>query len=88
MYGGYIIGTAAARPIPLRVEEQPAIGIGKYTTAWDLALLTRSMIEHPDISVPDTVQGVLMAPLPYRDPDRLVRLFEETPTTPHRSSQE
>ena len=41
MYGGYIIGTAAARPIPLRVEEQPAIGIGKYTTAWDLAKLHR-----------------------------------------------
>ena len=29
------------------------------------------------------VQGVLLAPLPYRDPGRLVRLFEENPTTPH-----
>jgi hypothetical protein len=29
------------------------------------------------------VQGVLIAPPPYRDPDRLVRLFEEAPTTPH-----
>jgi beta-lactamase class A len=37
MYGGYILGTSAARPIPLRVESQPAFGIGKYTTAWDLA---------------------------------------------------
>jgi hypothetical protein len=41
MYGGYILGTAAARPIPLRVDEQPAIGTGKYTTAWDLARLHR-----------------------------------------------
>ena len=41
MYGGYALGTAAARPIPLRVEEQPAIGVGKYTTAVDLARLHR-----------------------------------------------
>jgi beta-lactamase class A len=41
MYGGYVLGTAAARPIPLRVDEQPAFGIGKYTTAWDLARLHR-----------------------------------------------
>jgi hypothetical protein len=41
MYGGYILGTSATRPIPLRVESQPAFGIGKYTTAWDLALFHR-----------------------------------------------
>ena len=29
------------------------------------------------------VQGVLISPLPYPEPDRLVRLFEESPTTPH-----
>jgi putative ABC transport system permease protein len=29
------------------------------------------------------VKGMLIAPLPYPDPDRLVRLFEENPTTPH-----
>ena len=28
------------------------------------------------------VQGVLISPLPYPEPDRLVRLFEEAPTTP------
>jgi beta-lactamase class A len=39
LYGGYVIGTAATRPIPLRVEEQPAFGVGKYTTAYDLARL-------------------------------------------------
>jgi Beta-lactamase enzyme family len=41
MYGGYQMATAAARPIPLRVNEQPAFGGGKYTTAWDLAKLHR-----------------------------------------------
>jgi D-alanyl-D-alanine carboxypeptidase (penicillin-binding protein 5/6)/beta-lactamase class A len=40
MYGGYILNTAAgARPIPIRVDEQPAWGYGKYTTAYDLARL-------------------------------------------------
>ena len=29
------------------------------------------------------VQGILIAPLPYPEPDRLVRLFEESATTPH-----
>lgn len=39
LYGGFIIGTgfAAARPIPVGVVESPSFGIGKYTTAWDLA---------------------------------------------------
>ena len=36
--GGYIIGTVAARAIPLNVVEQPYYyNTGKYTTAWDLA---------------------------------------------------
>ena len=40
MYGGYVIGTAAGRtPIPLRVDEQPRWGVGKYTTPYDLARL-------------------------------------------------
>jgi beta-lactamase class A len=37
LYGGYVLGTAAARPIPLNVVQQPAFGVGKYTTAYDLA---------------------------------------------------
>jgi beta-lactamase class A len=41
MYGGYVIGTAATQPIPLTVVSQPAFGIGKYTTAWDMARLHR-----------------------------------------------
>ena len=28
MYGGYILGTSATRSIPLRVESEPAFGIG------------------------------------------------------------
>ena len=45
MYGGYETAalTAAARPIPLQVNEQPSIGIGKYTTAWDLVRLHRAV---------------------------------------------
>jgi beta-lactamase class A len=39
LYGGYEVRTAAARPIPLSVVEQPAFGVGKYTTAYDLARL-------------------------------------------------
>jgi hypothetical protein len=36
--GGYILGTAAQRPIPLKVVEQPSYySTGKYTSAWDLA---------------------------------------------------
>lgn len=42
MYGGYELGTIARR-IPVRVEEQPAFGFGKYTTAWDLASLFRAI---------------------------------------------
>lgn len=40
MYGGYLIGTSAdpAR-IPVKTIEQPDFGVGKYTTAHDLARL-------------------------------------------------
>jgi beta-lactamase class A len=42
MYGGYATRTLSAR-IPLRVDEDPAFGIGKYTTAWDLTSLWRAL---------------------------------------------
>jgi Beta-lactamase enzyme family len=42
MYGGYAVATAT-RPIPVRVEKQPAFGVGKYTTAYDLAALHRAV---------------------------------------------
>ena len=42
MYGGYEVrGLSSA--IPVRVEERPAFGVGKYTTAWDMASLHRAI---------------------------------------------
>lgn len=45
MYGGYETRrpSAARAPIPIRVESQPAFGLGKYTTAWDLGRLVRAV---------------------------------------------
>ena len=46
MYGGYETTrrpAAAVGPIPIRAEVQPAFGVGKYTTAADLARLARSV---------------------------------------------
>ena len=50
MYGGYILGTSlgparaiASRELPLDVVEQPAWGVGKATTAVDLARLHRAI---------------------------------------------
>jgi Beta-lactamase enzyme family len=46
MYGGYEVErrpSSAATPIPIRVESQPTLGPGKYTTAWDLARLARAV---------------------------------------------
>ena len=50
MYGGYILGTSlgppreiAAREVPLDVVDQPAWGVGKATTAVDLARLHRAI---------------------------------------------
>jgi hypothetical protein len=42
MYGGYATRTLWAR-IPLRVDEQPSFGVGKYTTAWDMTSLWRAL---------------------------------------------
>jgi beta-lactamase class A len=42
MYGGYEVRSLSSR-IPVRVERQPAFGIGKYTTAWDMASLWRAI---------------------------------------------
>ena len=46
MYGGYETRRPAGLvgdPIPIRVESQPSFGVGKYTTAWDLARLARAV---------------------------------------------
>ena len=42
MYGGYLVREPASR-IPVRVDEQPAFGVGKYTTAHDMAMLHRAL---------------------------------------------
>jgi beta-lactamase class A len=42
MYGGYEVRRLSAR-IPVRVDEQPQFGVGKYTTAADLAGLHRAI---------------------------------------------
>ena len=44
MYGGYEEMVSRRRkPIPRRIESQPDFGLGKYTTAWDLARLMRHL---------------------------------------------
>jgi beta-lactamase class A len=43
MYGGYETTRALQGPIPIRLESQPFFGLGKYTTAWDLARLARAI---------------------------------------------
>jgi hypothetical protein len=42
MYGGYEVRTPSGR-IPVRVEHRPSFGVGKYTTAWDMASLWRAI---------------------------------------------
>ena len=46
MYGGYETSrrpSAVTAPIPIRIESQPAFGVGKYSTAADLARLARAV---------------------------------------------
>ena len=42
MYGGYEVRSLSAS-IPVRVDDAPAFGRGKYTTAWDMASLWRAI---------------------------------------------
>ena len=44
MYGGYEVQPRSlSGPIPVRVDEQPAFGVGKYTSAADMARLHRAI---------------------------------------------
>jgi beta-lactamase class A len=44
MYGGYEVRSPSGRGgIPVRVDDQPAFGVGKYTTAFDMASLWRAI---------------------------------------------
>ena len=42
MYGGYLTRGLSSR-IPVRVDEAPDFGVGKYTTAWDMTSLWRAL---------------------------------------------
>ena len=42
MYGGYLTRSLSAQ-IPVRVEQAPAFGVGKYTTAFDMTSLWRAL---------------------------------------------
>jgi hypothetical protein len=91
MYGGYILGTASTRPIPLRVESQPPyFTFGKYTTAWDLAHLHRlfhraAAGRGPLLDLPGHFTGADARYLLYtlahvRDPGKLDRYIGARPT--------
>jgi hypothetical protein len=43
MYGGYEVIRSLSGRIPVRVDESPAFGVGKYTTAWDMTSLWRAI---------------------------------------------
>jgi beta-lactamase class A len=43
MYGGYETTRRLSARIPVRADEQPAFGVGKYTTAYDMAMLHRAL---------------------------------------------
>jgi Beta-lactamase enzyme family len=43
MYGGYEVPRSLSARIPIRADEQPAFGHGKYTTAVDMARLHRAI---------------------------------------------
>src|SRR6185436_12842150 len=47
------------------------------------AILTLAVCIGANAAIWSAIKGILVAPLPYPDPDRLVRLFEEASTTPH-----
>ncbi len=59
MYGGYErTPQRLAAPIPIRTESSPAFGVGKYTTAWDLARLARAVYLAADGKGPLPALGV------------------------------
>jgi beta-lactamase class A len=59
MYGGYErTPQGLAAPIPIRTESSPAFGVGKYTTAWDLARLARAVYLAADGKGPLPALGV------------------------------
>lgn len=43
MYGGYVVERTVSSPIPLQADSRPNWGVGKRTTAFDLACLWRAV---------------------------------------------
>ncbi|MEX0817719.1 MAG: serine hydrolase [Gaiellales bacterium] len=85
IFGGYEVETAAARPIPVTVESQPSFGLGKYTTAWDLARLHRyvhlaaggrgRLLRLPGSFTPADARFALFVLARVRDPGKLDRFL-------------
>lgn len=85
IFGGYATETAAARPIPVTIESQPAFGLGKYTTAWDLARLHRfvhlaaggrgRLLRLPGSFTPADARFALFVLARVRDPGKLDRFL-------------
>lgn len=84
MYGGYVIGTATDRPIPLQVNSQPPYyTFGKYTTAWDLARLHRlfhratvgqgALLDLPGHFTPSDARFLLYTLAHVQDPGKIDR---------------
>ena len=96
MYGGYILGTSASRAIPLRVESQPAFGVGKYTTAWDLSRFNEllhlasvgrgRMMTLSGSFTPADARHLLYLLVHVRDPGKLDRFISDLAVSvPHKS---
>lgn len=98
MYGGYVLGTSldppreiASRGVPVSIVEQPDWGIGKATTAADLALLHRSvwlasgglgpLARSRSGVAPAEARYLLYLLAHVRDPGKLGRFVEHRPGT-------
>jgi hypothetical protein len=90
MYGGYLIGTASDRPIPLRVESQPPyFTFGKYTSAWNLARFHRlfyrasvgrgPLLELPGHFTSADARYLLYTLAHVRDPGKIDRYIGDNP---------
>jgi beta-lactamase class A len=96
MFGGYETSPLALAPIPVRVERQPAFGIGKYTTAADLARLARSVWlasgglgplprTFPGAFTPADARYLLRLLALVRDPGKLSRFLPRSDVVLHKA---
>jgi beta-lactamase family protein len=63
MYGGYEVTRTPSVRIPVRIDDQPYFGVGKYTTAWDMSQLWRA------VWLASEAKGPLRAKQPGFTPD-------------------